>query len=172
MTDFVDVLEQQLIAAHGRRQRLVPPWRAGMVLVAAAGAAAIIVVLVVGLSSPDSQRAATPGQQAPPQTAPVHPVPRTTVAVLNGTTLVGLARTAADKLSANGYRPILVTNDATNQTRRHSEVFYKDGYRADAYAVADCLGIPSERVHTMTVDVRVLADRADIAVFVGSDRSP
>jgi LytR cell envelope-related transcriptional attenuator len=174
MTDFVDVLEQQLVAAHARRQRFVPPWRAGIVLVAAGAAAAVIVAVVIGLASPDSQRAATPpaAQTTPPVTTPVHPVKPTTVAVLNGTTVTGLARTAADKLIANGYNePNVITNDTTNQTRAVSEVFYEDGHRNEAYSVAACLEIRFDHVHAMNANARALADRADIAVFIGADKA-
>jgi LytR cell envelope-related transcriptional attenuator len=173
MTDFVDILEQQLVAAHGRRERFVPPWRAGIVLVAAGAAAAAVVAVVIGLASPDAQRAATPpAQQAPPQTTPVHPIAPPTTAVLNGTTVTGLARTIADKLTANGYdEPNVVTNDTTNQTRQVSEVFYEDGHRDEAYSVADCLNIRFDHVHPMNANARALADRADIAIFVGADKA-
>ena len=173
MTDFVDVLEQQLVAAHGRRERFVPPWRTGMVLVAAAGAAAIIVALVIGLASPNAQQAQRPaGQTAPPQTTPVQPPPLTTIAVLNGTTVTGLARSAADRLAAYGYEePNVVTNDATNQTRAVSEVFYEPGHRTEALDVAGCLEIRLDHVHAMNANARTLADRADVAVFLGADKA-
>jgi LytR cell envelope-related transcriptional attenuator len=171
MTDFVDALEQQLRDAHGRRARTVPPWRAGIVLVAAAAAAAVIVALVVGLASPDT-RQQPPAQQTPPVTTPVKPVAPTQLAILNGTTTTGLARAAADTLIAKGYaEPNVVTNDTTNQQRKHSEVFYEPGYRNEAFSVADCLHIRFDRVHEMTASARALADRADIAVFVGADQT-
>ena len=174
MTDFVDVLEQQLRAAHGRRERFVPPWRTGMVLAAAAGAAAIVIALIIGLSSPGSEQGARPpaGQTTPPQTTPVHPPAPTTIAVLNGTMVTGLARAAADELTAIGYdEPNVITNDATNQSRAVSEVFYEPGRRRDALAVADCLSIRSDHVHPMNTNARALADRADIAVFIGADKA-
>ena len=73
MTDFVDVLEQQLRAAHGRRERFVPPWRTGMVLAAAAGAAAIVIALIIGLASPGSEQGARP--PAGPTTPPTRAAP-------------------------------------------------------------------------------------------------
>ncbi|HKE81787.1 MAG TPA: LytR C-terminal domain-containing protein [Solirubrobacteraceae bacterium] len=171
MTDFVDVLEQQLRDAHGRRARPVPPWRAGIVLVAAAAAAAVIVALVVGLASPRTQQPPAQQQTTPPVTTPVKPVAPTHLAILNGTTITGLARAAADTLVANGYsEPNVVMNDTTNQHRKHSEVFYEAGYRNEAFSVADCLHIRFDRVHEMTPDARALADRANIAVFVGADQ--
>ena len=150
MTDFIDVLEQQLVAAHGRRPRPVPPWRTGVVLVAAAGAAAAVVALVLALAS--AERAARPP-------AATHPPAATTtsgsgldtsIAVLNGTTVVGLARVAADELTANGYpEPVVVTNDATNESRQYSEIYYERGQRQAALGVAACLGIRFDRVHPM-----------------------
>ena len=47
MTDFIDVLEQQLVAAHRRPERrrfVVVPWRATIVFASAAAAAAVVVV--------------------------------------------------------------------------------------------------------------------------------
>jgi LytR cell envelope-related transcriptional attenuator len=174
MTDFVDILEQQLVDAHGRRERFVPPWRAAMVLAAAAAAAAIVVALVIGLASPGSEQGARPpaGQSTPPVTTPVHPVAPTAIAVLNGTTVTGLARVAADRLTASGYNePNVVTNDTTNQARAVSEVFYEDGHRNEAYSVAACLEIQYDHVHAMNANARALADRADIAVFIGADKA-
>ncbi len=145
---------------------------AGIVLVAAGAAAAIVVALVIGLASPSSERGAGPpaGQTTPPQTTPVHPVPPRSVAVLNGTTITGLARAAADELASRGYNaPDVVTNDMSNQSRQTSEVFYEDGYRTEAYGVADCLHIRFDHVHAMNANARALADRARIAVFLGAD---
>jgi hypothetical protein len=170
MTDFLDVLEQQLIAAHGRPQRFVPPWRGGMVLVAAAGAAAIIVAVVVGLASPDAQHAARrpAGPHGPAATPALRSA--TSLAVLNGTTVTGLARAAADKLAAAGYHePNVVSSDATNQARAHSEVLYEPGHRAAAVDVARLVGV--DRVRAMDANARVVADRAQVAVFIGADRA-
>jgi len=172
MTDFVDILEEQLIAAHGRRQRPAPPWRAGVLVVAAVAAAAVIVAVVIGLSSPSAQQGApAPAQQAPPQTAPAQPQ-RSSLAVLNGTTIVGLARAVADELTANGYpEPNVVTNDTTNQRRSTTEIFYEDGAHDEAYAVASCLAVRFDHVHPMNANARALADRAQVAVFVGADKA-
>jgi hypothetical protein len=173
MTDFVDILEEQLIAAHGRRPRAVPPWRAGVVLVAAAAAAALIVAVIVGLASPSAQQGSpSPAQQAPPQTTPVHPPPPTSIAVLNGTKVTGLARAIADELTANGYaEPNVVTNDTTNQNRSTTEIFYEDGHRNEAFSVASCLEVRFDHVRAMNANARALADRAQVVVFVGADKA-
>ena len=56
MTDFVDLLEDQLLAAHAARARgmwaWVPSRRGAGALVAAAAAAAAIVIAVLLLASP------------------------------------------------------------------------------------------------------------------------
>jgi hypothetical protein len=97
---------------------------------------------------------------------------RPTLAVVNGTTVTGLARIAADELTSNGYpEPNVVTNDATNQTRPVSTVYYEPGHKADAQGVAACLRIGYEHVAPMDANARALADRADVAVFIGADRA-
>jgi hypothetical protein len=173
MTDFIAALEDQLTTAHSERRprRFAVPWRSGAVLVAAAATVAVVVAVVVALASPDNQGATTPPAQEPPaQTTPVHPVQPTTIAVLNGTTVTGLARATADKLLAKGYQePNVVTNDTTDQGRARSEIFYEPGHRNEAYGVADCLHIGFDRVHPMDANARVAANRADIAVFIGAD---
>jgi hypothetical protein len=94
------------------------------------------------------------------------------LAVLNGTTVTGLARGAADKLTQKGYNePNVVTNDTTNQARRISQVFYEGKARAAALDVAKILGVPSTQVKPMDANARALADRAQVAVFVGADKA-
>ena len=172
MTDFIDVLEQQLVTAHrGRGRRwFAVPWRTTIVFAGAVAAAAAVVVAVLALSSPAPQPAASPPTQ-PPQTTPVTPQAPVTLAVLNGTTITGLARAAADDLTRFGYDEPKVTNDTTNPTRARTTVYYEPGHRADALGVASCLHIGFERVMAMEANARALADRADVAIFIGADRA-
>jgi hypothetical protein len=94
------------------------------------------------------------------------------LAVLNGTTVTGLARGAADKLTQKGYNePNVVTNDTTNQARPTTQVFYEPKARAAALDVAKILGVPSSQVKAMDANARALADRAQVAVFVGADKA-
>ena len=94
------------------------------------------------------------------------------LAVLNGTTVTGLARGAADKLTAKGYNePNVVTNDTTNQRRPATQVFYEAKARAAAFDVAKVLGVPTSQVKPMDANARALADRAQVAVFVGGDKA-
>jgi hypothetical protein len=94
------------------------------------------------------------------------------LAVLNGTTVTGLARGAADKLTAKGYNePNVVTNDTTNQQRPATQVYYEAKARAAAFDVAKVLGVPTSQVKPMDANARALADRAQVAVFVGGDKA-
>jgi LytR cell envelope-related transcriptional attenuator len=142
------------------------------VLVAAAATVAVVVAVVVALASPDRQRAAPPPAQEPPAlTTPVHPVRPTTVSVLNGTTVTGLARAAADTLMASGFREGVITNDTTNQQRPLTEIYYERGDRQQAQTVAGWLEVGLKRVHPMDANARVAGDRADIVVFIGADKA-
>jgi hypothetical protein len=174
MTDFIDVLEAQLVAAHRRPERrrfVVVPWRATIVFAATVAAAAIVLVAVLALSSPAPRPAASPPTQ-PPQTTPVTPPAPVTIAVLNGTTLTGLARAVADELTSVGYdEPIVVTNDVSDQSRARTTIYYERDHRADALGIAACLHLDSDRVVPTNANARALADRADVAVFVGADRA-
>jgi hypothetical protein len=94
------------------------------------------------------------------------------LAVLNGTTVTGLARGAADKLTAKGYNePNVVTNDTTNQRRPTTLVYYEAKAHAAALDVAKILGVPTSQVKPMDANARALADRAQVAVFVGGDKA-
>ncbi|HKE81982.1 MAG TPA: LytR C-terminal domain-containing protein [Solirubrobacteraceae bacterium] len=94
------------------------------------------------------------------------------LAVLNGTTVTGLARGAADKLTARGYNePNVVTNDTTNQQRATTEIYFEPKARAAALDVAKILGVKTASVKPMDANARALADRATVAVFVGADKA-
>jgi LytR cell envelope-related transcriptional attenuator len=173
MNDFIAVLEEQLLTAHReRRPRRRPiPWRGGAVVLAAAATVAAVVAVVIALASPDDHRTASPGPHHAVTTTPP-PVRRAvTVAVLNGTTVTGLARAAADTLVANGFREGVVTNDTTDQQRRRTTIYYEPGFKEQAQTAAGCLRAGLDRVLPMTAGARVAADRADVAVFIGADEA-
>jgi hypothetical protein len=78
MTDFVELLEAQLVNAHSRRRRMrrhLPSRRTSGALMLATVAAAALVVVIVGLASPNGgTRPAHPASRAttaPTATAPV-----------------------------------------------------------------------------------------------------
>lgn len=91
-----------------------------------------------------------------------------TVAVLNGTTVAGLAAQVGEEATANGFTLGTVTNAArTDQTR--TQVLYRKGQRNAAQLVSNRLGIRS----TAPVDAlsSELAGSFDVIVLVGSDRA-
>jgi hypothetical protein len=50
-------------------------------------------------------------------------------------------------------------------------VFYEPAHESDAQGVAACLEIGLDRVVPMDANARALADRADVAVFMGADKA-
>ena len=93
---------------------------------------------------------------------------RVTVAVLNGTTIAGLAAQVGEEARADGFTLGTVTNAAkTDQAR--SVVLYRKGEKAAADAVGDRLGIRStQEVDPLSSE---LAGSFDVVVLVGADRS-
>jgi hypothetical protein len=102
------------------------------------------------------------------QAAPNIEPSQVTVAVLNGTTIAGLAAQVGEEASADGFTLGTVTNAArTDQSR--SEVLYRGGKKTAADLVADRLGIRSTApVDPLTAE---LAGSFDVVVLVGSDRA-
>jgi hypothetical protein len=91
-----------------------------------------------------------------------------TVAVLNGTTVQGLAAKIGEQVGAGGFTLGTIGNAARiDQTK--SEVLYRRGESASARAVANRLGIQSIRaVDSVNAEI---AGSFDAIVLVGSDRS-
>jgi hypothetical protein len=176
MTDFIDVLEQQLLAAHRRpeRRRFVAiPWRTTIVFAGAVAAAAVVVLAVLALASPSPQPAGSGPPTQPPQTTPVHPPAPSPIAVINGTDVSGLAVSTAESLTNYGYRDVfVVTNDAGGPPTSESGVSYEAGHHDLAQSVAACLEIRPDRVRPMTAHTRSVAGNADVAVLLGADRVP
>jgi hypothetical protein len=173
MTDFINVLEEQLVTAHRERppRRFAVPWRGGAVLVAAAVTAAAVVAVVLALATPDARRAASPKPHGTVTLPAPEPRYDATVSVLNATTVTGLARAESEKLTSLGFREGVVTNDTTNQNRQRTMIYYEPGYREQAQAVAACIEVGVNRVHPVNANARVAGDRAEIVVFVGADKA-
>jgi hypothetical protein len=97
---------------------------------------------------------------------------KVTVAVLNGTTFTGLARSASDKLTKAGFKPGTVTNDTTNQSRSATAVFYADNQKNAALEVAKLIGIPRDAIQPLDANTRAVAGPdADVVVSVGADQA-
>jgi hypothetical protein len=92
------------------------------------------------------------------------------VAVLNGTTVPGLARRVADRLVSSGYRIGTVTN-ASNQQHPATLVSYAPGAQAEAQAVAQQIGVSPSAVAPLDASTQVIARGAAVVVTVGADSS-
>lgn len=89
------------------------------------------------------------------------------VAVLNGTSINGLAGKVASDIEASGYKVGAVTN--TEPGLKQTEVMFADGQKPAAQKVASDLGV--EDVSELERDLRELAAGADVVVVAGEDRA-
>jgi hypothetical protein len=90
-----------------------------------------------------------------------------TVAVLNGTTVQGLAAKIGEEVSAGGFNSGTIGNAARiDQTR--TEVLYSPGQQRAARAVANRLGI--KPIRPVDAVNREIAGSFDAVVLVGADR--
>jgi LytR cell envelope-related transcriptional attenuator len=92
-----------------------------------------------------------------------------TVAVLNGTTVPGLAATLRDQIAAAGFRKGTI-DVFSDQQLAGSVVQYAPGHRADAQAVGRKLGISQSE--PVTAESRALAGDATVIVIAGADKAP
>jgi hypothetical protein len=91
-----------------------------------------------------------------------------TVAILNGTTVQGLAAKIGEEVRQGGFRLGTIGNAARIDQSR-SQVLYRKGQGAAARAVANRLGIQSiAQVDSVNAEI---AGSFDAIVLVGSDRS-
>jgi hypothetical protein len=96
---------------------------------------------------------------------------KTTVAVLNGTTVPGLARSVADKLEARKYKIGTVTN-APDQQRSATQVASQPGNTRMARDVARLIDVGSDAVVPIDeVTSATAGPDALVVVTVGSDQS-
>ena len=92
-----------------------------------------------------------------------------TVAVLNGTTVPGLAATLSDEISAAGFKVGTITN-FSDQQLAESVVQYAPGHDAEARAVSRKLGITQRE--PVNPSSQALAGDATVIVIAGADKSP
>lgn len=91
-----------------------------------------------------------------------------TVAVLNGTTVQGLAAQLGEEVRAGGFKLGTIGN-AARIDQASSEVLYRQGEARAARAVANRLGI--EKTSPVDSVNQEIAGSFDVIVLVGSDRS-
>jgi hypothetical protein len=93
-----------------------------------------------------------------------------TVAVLNGTTVPGLAATLADQVTSAGFKAGTVANFTNNQQLAESVVQYASGHEREAAAVSRRLGI--DQREAATAASQELAGDATVIVIAGGDKAP
>jgi hypothetical protein len=94
-----------------------------------------------------------------------------TVAVLNGTTVPGLAKQVSDRVAAQGFQVGTVANTADQeQQRAESVVLFAPGHRNEARVVSRRLSINQRQ--PIDPGSQELAGDATVVVIAGADRSP
>jgi LytR cell envelope-related transcriptional attenuator len=93
-----------------------------------------------------------------------------TVAVLNGTTVPGLAATIMDQVEEAGFGAGTVANFLPNQQLGESVVQYTPGHEREAAAVSRRLGIAQREA--VNPSSQELAGDATVVVLVGADEAP
>ena len=92
-----------------------------------------------------------------------------TVAVLNGTTVPGLAATLRDQIAAAGFKKGMI-NNFSDQQLAQSVVQYAPGHQAEAKAFGRTVGI--SRREPVTADSRAVGGDATVIVIAGGDKAP
>lgn len=92
-----------------------------------------------------------------------------TVAVLNGTSVNGLAGNVGSDVESSGYELGSVTNTTPGFTE--TVVLYADGQKRAAQKVARDLGVNKKTVEPLDRETRELAGEADVVVIAGEDRA-
>jgi LytR cell envelope-related transcriptional attenuator len=92
-----------------------------------------------------------------------------TVAVLNGTTVPGLAAALREQIAAAGFIKGAI-NDFSDKQLAESVVEYAPGHEAEAKAVGRTIGIT--RHEPVTADGRALGGDATVIVIAGADKAP
>jgi hypothetical protein len=165
--------------------------RRGPIMVAAVAGGLVLIVIglvaILGGGDDESGKQPTAGGTEPAQTAaaetpgtsgkgnkekePVVSRAETDVAVLNGTTITGLAGSVNDRLVQAGYTAIQNPMDYTDQARSASVVFYNgSANRTQAIEIAKQLDISDRQ--PIIEEAAQLAPGADVVVVVGADQSP
>jgi LytR cell envelope-related transcriptional attenuator len=93
-----------------------------------------------------------------------------TVAVLNGTTVPGLAATLMDQVEESGFQGGTVANFVPNQQLAESVVQYTAGHEREAAAVGRRLGITQREA--VNPSSQELAGDATVVVLAGADKAP
>jgi LytR cell envelope-related transcriptional attenuator len=166
------------VAAHGAIARRSQPWhsrtgaRSAAVLVVGLLAVGVGISVAGGDGADHSGKtqAGDSGLSSKPKRGGVTVNPGSvTVAVLNGTTVNGLAAALRDQIVAAGFRKGTI-NSFSDQQLAESVVEYAPGHQAEAQAVGRRFGI--SRREPVTANSRALAGGATLIVIAGADKAP
>jgi len=123
-----------------------------------------------GATQPANEAVAPPSEQPATPSETVTPAD-TTVAVLNGTTIAGLARGVADDLRDGGFKvPDDLVSNAVEQNRSATVVNYAEGAREEARAVAEQIDVGADAIAPVDRNTQTLGGRANVVVIVGADQ--
>jgi LytR cell envelope-related transcriptional attenuator len=133
----------------------------------------VVLVLVVGgvayavLNNGSSSGDSTKGGHSGKQTALKIKPGEIEVAVLNGTSVPGLAATFGDKVEKKGFELGAVTNSSASF--EDSVVMFKQGRKPEAKEVAKDLAIA--KIQPMSNEVAQVSGEANVSVIVGEDNA-
>jgi hypothetical protein len=142
------------------------------VLVLGTAAAVGVPALVNG--SKDDKNSSTTAKKtttaAKKKATPAVSADKITVAVLNGTSIPGLAAQVGDRVDAEGFTLGTVSNASQTQgNRANSVALYAAGHQSDARRVARRLNI--RNIGRLDPDTQQIAGDATVVVIVGSDKT-
>jgi hypothetical protein len=161
---WADRASERSVTAVPERAAGVPCHLAvALVSVLVVGAAAYGVTQLTGDDSGNRQ-----ADKPKRKIAPVEPGD-VTVAVLNGTTVPGLAAALREDMAADGFRKGTI-DVFSDQQLAESVVQYAPGRLAAAKAVSRSVGI--SRREPVSADSRVRAGDATVIVIAGADKAP
>jgi LytR cell envelope-related transcriptional attenuator len=139
------------------------------VLLVLGGTAIYGIARLTGAGAHDSTQADRGSSKKPKRKAAAIDPGSVSVAVLNGTTVPGLAASLRDRLAAAGFAKGTIGNYSDPRLAA-SVVQYAPGRRPEAKAVAGRLGI--SRREPVTAGTRALAPDATVIVIAGADIAP
>jgi hypothetical protein len=150
---------------------------AGVIVIGGGAAYGISHLVSDNGGSPSKATATTPPSSSAAQTTkakkktlpPLNPS-KITVAVLNGTTITGLASETANKLEQQGFQRGNTSNADTQGQQAQSVVEYSGNNSRAARLVANKLGISD--IEPIDAQTQVKAGDATVTVIIGADRAP
>jgi hypothetical protein len=158
-------MERAALEPHPRWRRFAARATQPRVLLALALAALLIAGGGIFVSE---QLLSDKGDGGPAKSGAVDPA-SVTVAVLNGTSVNGLAGKVGSDLESAGYELGAITSAAPGLAR--TTVLYADGQKPAAQKVAKELGLDPGAVEPVDRESRQLAGNADVVVIAGEDRA-